>query len=82
MEAISVGMRRKTAETRVLVHFISEVEVTAFEIFFERTRFADFREEFFEFLTLKNGFIGNGCDGSVNADLGGRPLGKVEVGTP
>ena len=57
IEAISVGIKTEdgsesvllfeviAAEAGFLVHFVCEVEVAAFEIFFECRRLTDFAEE-------------------------------------
>jgi hypothetical protein len=67
-------------ETRGLIHGVSEVEVTSFEVFGEGLGIANLGEEIAKIFTGKNGLIGDGRDAAVNADFGGLALGKVEVG--
>jgi hypothetical protein len=68
-----------TPETRLLVHLISEVEVSALHEFFPGGRLTDLLEHGNNNLFCEKVF-GNGNNVTVKAQLGRRALAEVEVG--
>jgi hypothetical protein len=58
-----------TTKAGLFIHFIGEVKVPTFEVLSERARFANFGEELFEILAIKNGFFGDYGDSAMNANL-------------
>jgi len=67
------------AKSGSLIHLVGKVEVSGFEVVGEGGGFADLFEEFFDVITFKHGFVRDGGDATVNADLGRGSLGEVEV---
>jgi hypothetical protein len=53
----------------LLIHFIGEVKIPAFEVLRKRARFANLREELFKILAIKNGLFGDYGDSAMNANL-------------
>jgi hypothetical protein len=63
----------------LLIHFIGEVKIPAFEVLRKRAWFANFREELFKILAIKNGLFGDYGDSAMNANLWRCTFGKVKI---